>query len=94
MIICFGLICLAISSLAAYFLDYRRLYVYGLLVGLSPLIGEWLWMRGQASHHGFPVTFGITSSVMILTGIFVFFHLLKTYPTLEEESVPGEVQDE
>ena len=94
MTIRFGLICLAISSLAAYFLDYRRLYVYGLLAGLSPLIGEWLWAHGYASHHGFPITFGITASVMILTGLFVFLRLLRAYPILKEENILEEVQDE
>jgi uncharacterized membrane protein len=76
----FGLICLALFSIAAYFLDFHRLYVYGLLVGLSPLIGEWLYMHGSASHHGFPITFGVTAGIMILTGSFVFIRLLRNNP--------------
>lgn len=80
----FGVICLLFCSIAAYFLDFRRLYVYGLLAGMSPLIGEWLWARGSASHHGFPITFGITSSIMILTGLFLFIRLLRTNPAPAE----------
>jgi len=40
--IVFGMILLIGFSIAAYFLDFNRLYTYGLLVGLSPLVGEWL----------------------------------------------------
>jgi hypothetical protein len=76
----FGLICLALFSIAAYFLNFHRLYVYGLLVGLSPLIGEWLYAHGSASHHGFPITFGVTAGIMIFTGSFVFIRLLLNNP--------------
>lgn len=76
----FGLICLMLLSIAAYFLDFRRLYVYGLLVGLSPLVGEWLYIHQNASHHGFPITFGITAGIMIITGSLVFLRLLRNYP--------------
>lgn len=71
-------------SLAAYFLEFNRLYVYGLLVGLSPFVGEWLWNHGYASHHGFPVTFGTASGVMIIVGLTVFIRLLRNNP------VPGD----
>jgi hypothetical protein len=86
----FGLICLVLFSIAAYFLDFRRLYVYGLMIGLSPLIGEWLWVRGNVSHHGFPITFGITAGVMILTGLFIFLRLLRNNPVSNEEVSTGE----
>jgi hypothetical protein len=76
----FGLILLIGFSVAAYFLDFGRLYFYGLLVGLSFLVGEWLWARGYASHHGFPITFGATSGMMILVGLVVFVRLLRTNP--------------
>jgi hypothetical protein len=76
----FGLILLIGFSVAAYFLDFGRLYFYGLLVGLSFLVGEWLWARGYASHHGFPITFGATSGMMILVGLVVFVRLLRNNP--------------
>ena len=75
-----GLTLLIGFSVAAYFLDFTRLYVYGLLVGLSPLIGEWLWTQGLASHHGFPITFGTAAGIMMLVGLFVFFRLLRDNP--------------
>jgi hypothetical protein len=82
----FGLIMLLGFSIAAYFLQFRRLYIYGLLAGLSPLLGEWLFMHGYAPHHGFPVTFGATSTVMILIGLVVFTRLLRNNPLPEEET--------
>ena len=57
-IISFELLSLIIFSIMAYVFDYPRLYVYGLLVAGSPLVGEWLYQTFQVSHHGMPITFG------------------------------------
>ena len=84
-----GMILLIGFSLAAYFLDFGRLYFYGLLVGLSPMVGEWLWNLGYVTHHGFPVTFGIASGIMILFGLAVFIRLLMNNP-VPAESFPTE----
>jgi hypothetical protein len=89
MSIMFGMLLLIAFSLAAYFLDLSRFYIYGLLVGLSPLIGEWLWSHGYASHHGFPITFGITAGIMIIIGLIIFFRLLHDNP-LPSEDLPRE----
>lgn len=75
-----GMILLFGFSLAAYFLDYNRLYIYGLLVGFSPIVGEWLWNQGYASHHGLPITFGISGGIMILVGLVVFIQFLRDNP--------------
>ncbi len=87
--IMFGMLLLIAFSLAAYFLDLSRFYIYRLLVGLSPLIGEWLWSHGYASHHGFPITFGITAGIMIIIGLIIFFRLLHDNP-LPSEDLPRE----
>jgi hypothetical protein len=87
--ILFGLILLMGFSIAAYFLDFNRLYIYGLLVGLSPLIGEWLWTHGYATHHGFPITFGTSSGIMILVGLAVFIRLLHNNP-VPIQGIPSE----
>jgi len=86
----FGFICLTMLSFAAYYLHSNRLYVYGLLVGLSPLVGESLWRHGIASHHGLPITFGISAGIMIVTGLFVFIRLLRNNPIPTEASLPKE----
>jgi hypothetical protein len=88
--ILFGMILLVGFSLAAYFLDFSRLYLYGLLVGLSPLVGEWLWTYGYATHHGFPITFGTAAGIMILVGLAVFIRLLHDNPVPTEELPLGE----
>lgn len=84
--IAFGLILLVGFSIAAYFLDFSRLYIYGLMVGLAPNVGERLFDRGLASHHGFPVTFGVTAGVMIVVGLAVFARLVRENPLPVEDA--------
>jgi hypothetical protein len=76
----FGSVFLIGFSLAAYFLEFHRLFVYGLMLGLAPLVGEWLWENGYAEHHGWPVTFGAISSIMILVGLVLFIRLVLDNP--------------
>ena len=78
--IAISLLLLTGFSAAAYYLDVPRYYVYGVLAWLTPLAGEWLWNQGFAAHHGFPVTFGILSGIMVLTGLVVFIRLLRENP--------------
>ncbi len=75
-----GLTLLIGFSAAAYFLDFPRLYAYGLLGALAPLIGEWLYQNMGASHHGFPIVFGTLAGVMILTGLVTFIRFLQNNP--------------
>lgn len=85
----FGMILLIGFTTAAYLLDFNRLYFYGLLVGIGPLVGEWLWSHGYVTHHGFPITFGISSATMILTGLAVFARFLRDNP-LYLDGIPSE----
>lgn len=87
--IAIGLTLLVGFSFAAYILDFSRLFLYGLFVGLSPLVGEWLWIHGYASHHGFPITFGVSSGVMILLGVALFLRFLRDNP-FPAEGIPSE----
>ncbi len=75
-----GLMLLVGFSVAAHLLDFSRLYVYGLLVGLAPMVGEWLFARGYATHHGFPLGFGTAAGIMILVGLTVFVRLMVANP--------------
>lgn len=81
-----GLALMAAFSFTAYFLGLGRLYLYGLLVGVAPPIGEWLWAHHLASHHGFPVTFGAVSGIMILTGTALLLRLLRRFPPVQDGS--------
>jgi hypothetical protein len=76
-LMCFGL--------AAYFLGFVRLYVYGILVALAIPVGEWLWLNKGVPHHGYPVTFGITAGVIIITGIVLFLRVLSNNPKSKGE---------
>jgi len=69
--------------IAAYFLEYPRLYAYGSMIMAAPLVGEWLYESHGASHHGYPIVFGFSSVLMILAGLVTFIRLLKDHPVLE-----------
>jgi len=87
--IIFGLMLLMGFSLTGYFLDFYRLYVYGLLASFSPLVGEWLYVNAGASHHGYPIVFGFIAGLMILVGLVIFLRLLRNNP-LPLEGMPQE----
>jgi hypothetical protein len=87
--IIFGLILLVGFSIAAYFLDYPRMYVYGLLVGIAPFVGEWLYSNHGASHHGFPITFGFISGVTFLAGVTTFVRFLRKNPVETSTAAQG-----
>ena len=76
----FSLTILIFFSLIAYFLNYTRMYAYGILVSLAPIVGEWLHVNMGASHHGWPITFGICAGIMITTGITLFVKFLRSHP--------------
>jgi hypothetical protein len=80
----FGLVFLLLFSIAAYSLDFTRLYAYGLLTAVSPLVGEWLWVSVGVPHHGYPVAFGISAAIAMCVGVVKFVRLLRTYPVPAE----------
>lgn len=86
----FSLIVLGMSSMAAYFLNFTRLLIYGLLFFVSFSIGEWLFINYKFSHHGYPVTFGSTAGIIIITGLIIFFRLLKENPLPVSKSIAKE----
>jgi len=74
-------------SLAGYMLEFPRLYLYGILIALAPLVGEFLYITFHVPHHGFPITFGITSLFIILNGLGIFLRLLKAHPVISQEGL-------
>ncbi len=77
-------------TLTAWLLSYSRLYLYGILIGACPLVGEWLFLNQRASHHGYPLTFGIASGLIILIGIVIFIQFIRATPVPELETPPTE----
>ena len=86
----FSLIALSTFSLTATFLRFTWLYIYGALIALSPLVGEWLYVRLNVPHHGYPVAFGVSASVAILVGLTKLIRLVRTYPISSQESYAEE----
>ena len=81
----FGAMVLILFSLAGYFLDLTRLYVYGLMLALAAPVGEWLYQNFGASHHGYPVTFGLSALVIFLVGLVKFITLVRDNPLPPED---------
>jgi len=75
--VAFGTIMMILFFTAGYFLDFKFLYVYGVLIAIALPIGEWLWQMNKASHHGFPLVFGVLSAFMFLPGIGKFLAFLR-----------------
>jgi hypothetical protein len=76
----FGLILLNAFCLAGYFLDYPRLYAYGVLLFICPIVGEVLYVYAHVPHHGYPLTYGIATLAILLTGLVTFLRLLRDNP--------------
>ena len=74
-------------SLAGYMMEIPRLYLYGGITALAPIIGEYLFTNFHVSHHGIPITFGTISPIIILIGLVIFLRLLKQYPVTEPEEM-------
>jgi MFS family permease len=86
----FGLGLLLFSSLAGAYLNLSRLFVYGLLLAVAPVIGEWLYRQNWVAHHGYPVVFGTVSAVIFLVGVTMFIRLLREPYPPEENVLTGE----
>jgi hypothetical protein len=67
-----GLIILSGFSIAAYFLDIPRYFLYGVLLLVAAGVGEVLFRRGLASHHGYPVAFGGSALLIAAIGLLRF----------------------
>jgi MFS family permease len=76
----FSLVFLLVFSVAGYFLNFARLYIYGILIALAPLIGELLYQNLSVPHHGWPVTFGLASGLITLKGLILFVRFLRDHP--------------
>jgi len=75
----FSLLVLIGFSVAAYFLNLSRLYQYGILIALAPLAGELLYEYLNIPHHGYPVTFGFVSALIMIIGLVLLVRLIRTH---------------
>lgn len=74
-------------SLAGYLVESPRFFLYGILTALAPIIGEFLYQNYRFTHHGFPVTFGMLSGALILTGIVMLVRIFRNYPLPDAEDL-------
>jgi len=88
-----SLIFLVSFSLAAYFLDLTRLYLYGLAIAAAPFLGELLYVKLHIPHHGLPVTFGLASAGITLNGLVLLVRLLRHLPPEAAGETAGETTE-
>jgi hypothetical protein len=58
----------------------HRYYLYGLMLAIAPLVGEWLWREGLVTHHGYPIVFGAAAMIIFLTGVVRFTGIVRSHP--------------
>ena len=87
----FSVTMLVLFTAAGYMLDFSFLYVYGILIALALPGGEWLYQNAGFSHHGWPVTFGTLSGIMLARGLYKFITLVKETPLQVEEQTVQEL---
>lgn len=87
----FGIMIIALFSIPALLLKFRRLYIYGILIAGSPLVGELMYEQFETVHHGYPIVFGITATILILTGLILFMQVMRGVPDSANEASSQDV---
>ena len=78
----FALLALIPFSIAGFFFGLPRLYIYGVLVALSPLASDWLSSYWAAN---FTNTLAVAAAIVILTGFVIFIRFLQSNPLPVDE---------
>ena len=81
----FGAMVMILFSLGGYYLDLKRLYVYGLMLALAAPAGEWLYQTYKVPHHGYPVSYGLSAMIILLVGLVKFTTLVRNNPLPPED---------
>ena len=72
-------------SAVAWLFRQPRFYLYGALCTVAWAGGELLYRYAGANHHGLPITFGISSFMVTLTGILLFVTFIRKYPKTDSD---------
>jgi len=75
-----GIVVLVGFTGAAHVTGIPRYYLYGLMLAIAPLTGEWLWREDLAPHHGYPIVFGGAAAIILIGGIVRFIAVLRSHP--------------
>jgi hypothetical protein len=71
-------------SLIAYFMEYKRLYLYAFFFGISiPLAEALFYVVGEPVDS--LIAFSVTSIPILITGFVIFFKFIYTYKPLSKE---------
>lgn len=76
--------CLIVFSLGAYYLDFSRLYVYGLLYAVAFPLGIMLDETGRVGAS-FLTVYALLAGPMIVVGAALFIRFLRAYPPTSKE---------
>jgi hypothetical protein len=76
-------------TVVAYFLEIPRVFLYGVLLAVASLIGEWLFRRGYVSHHGYPVAAGVSAGVIAAIGLIKFALLIRRHGPVGDGPSPA-----
>ena len=69
----------------AYFLQFNRLYIIAILIGISFFLDEMFALLLVPEPFDSVLAFGITSIIILSMGIVVFIRFLRNYPLSREE---------
>jgi len=77
-------------SLAGYFMNLNRLYVYGIMLGMAPLVGEYLSQMFGVVHHGYPITFGLSAVIIFVIGLIKLITFMQHNPLPSDDPIQWE----
>jgi len=78
----FGIQVLIVFSLAAYFMDFTRLYLYAFLFAVSMPVTFWLKKNAAFTYPSLYVSC-LTAGPMLVIGLILFVRFLRQYPNKE-----------
>ncbi len=74
-----GLFVLTVFSLAAYFREFTRLYIYGVLMCIGVVLTGLLFDYGGSTPYSY-IAFGIIGSIILLFGLILLVRFVRKYP--------------
>jgi hypothetical protein len=89
-VIPFAAMVLISFSLAGYFLDVNRFFLYGFMLSADFFVGEWLYQSYGASHHGYPIVFGISAGFIFLIGVIKLITFAQNNPLPSDDQMHWE----
>ncbi len=85
----FGIQALIVFSLAAYFMDFTRLYLYAFLFAVSLPVTFWLKNNDVLTYPSLYV-FSLTAGPMLVVGWVLFIRFLRQFPLKAEPGIKDE----